>query len=260
MPTVQPRQYSAPLSNGRLEIALPEPDHSLEQDAEWCVVRDGDRWRRIRFHDYESLFSIPGLYEKIIYDVLKCRSPRIIVGMLRDALRDAGTSAKSLRVFDLGAGNGIVAQRLTEIGVETIVGVDIIEEAARAADRDRSGVYENYHVCDLTALPEGEKRELAAYKFNCLTCVAALGFGDIPTEAFRTAYNLIEPDGWVAFNIKEDFLANEDTSGFAGLIRSMKAAGTMQVVHKERFQHRMGTDRQPIHYVGIIARKRRDIA
>ena len=107
MPTVQPRQYSAPLSNGRLEIALPEPDHSLEQDAEWCVVRDGDRWRRIRFHDYESLFSIPGLYEKIIYDVLKCRSPRIIVGMLRDALRDAGTSASSgaLRSLSDSAGS-----------------------------------------------------------------------------------------------------------------------------------------------------------
>jgi hypothetical protein len=102
------------------------------------------------------------------------------------------------------------------MGAEFLVGVDIIDEAAKATERDRPGFYDNYHVVDMTALNEGQRRELAGYRFNTLTCVAALGFGDIPTRAFVAAYNLIQPGGWIAFNIKEDFLTNGDRSGHAG--------------------------------------------
>ncbi len=247
-------------TNGRLQVALPEPSLSMTQDAEWCVVRVDDEWRQIRFHDYDELFAVPGLYEKIIYDILRCDSPNVVRKLLEAELAsDADASAEDLRVLDLGAGNGMVGEELADMGADSIVGVDIIDEAAEATERDRPGLYDNYHVVDMTDLSDGQRRELAGYRFNALACVAALGFGDIPVSAFVSAFNLIKPGGWVAFNIKEDFLTNGDPSGFSGLVRAMVDDGTLEVRRRQRYQHRLATDRHPLHYVAIVGVKHRDV-
>jgi predicted TPR repeat methyltransferase len=241
-------------------VALPEPSLSVAQDAEWCVVRVDNEWRQIRFHDYDELYSVPGLYEKVIYDILRCDSPHVVRNLLEAELSDAAEPADKLRVLDLGAGNGMVGEELADLGAKFIVGVDIIEEAAEATERDRPGLYENYHVLDMTDLNEGQWRELAGYRCNTLTCVAALGFGDIPPRAFVAAYNLIRPGGWVAFNIKEDFLSNGDRSGFSRLVRAILGDGTLELRQRRRYQHRLATDRHPLYYVAIVGIKRRDVA
>jgi len=246
------------LHNG-LRIALPPADLSLTQDEEWCVVRLNGEWCEIRLHDYDELFSVPGLYEHLLYDILKCDSPARVRKILEAELDACDTPACTLRVLDLGAGNGMVGEELADMGVEFIVGADIIETAADATERDRPGLYADFHVLDMTRLNQSDQDELAGHGFNCLTCVAALGFGDIPTEAFVNAYNLIEPGGWVAFNIKSSFLDPDDTSGFARLIQSVMADKTLEVSKTQRYQHRVGTSRQPIQYVAIVGNKRSDI-
>ena len=160
--------------------------------------------RRIRFHDYHEIFKIPGLYEQLFYEELKCDSPRTIAGLIGEQV-DNDTAA-DLRVLDVGAGNGMVGEELDRMGAKHIVGVDIIEEAAEAAERDRPGIYDDYFVVDLTDIPADDQRALEEHRFNCLTTVAALGFGDIPPEAFAAAYNLVEDGGLIAFNIKERFV------------------------------------------------------
>ncbi len=243
-----------------LRIALPPADLLLTQDEEWCVVRLNGQWREIRLHDYDELFSVPGLYERLIYDILKCDSPVRVRKLFAAELAASGTRAGTLRALDIGAGNGMVGEELADMGVEFIVGVDIIEAAAEATQRDRPGIYANYHVVDMTRLSQSDRRELAGYGLNCLTCVAAIGFGDIPTKAFAAAYNLIEPGGWIAFNIKATFLHEDDKSGFARLIRSMMADKTLEVRETQHYQHRIGTNRQPIPYVAIVGNKRRDVS
>ncbi|MFQ5495436.1 MAG: class I SAM-dependent DNA methyltransferase [Phycisphaerae bacterium] len=242
-----------------LRIALPPADLSLAQDEEWCVVRVNGEWREIRLHDYDELFSVPGLYERLIYDILKCDSPARIRNLFESELAASGTRAATLRVLDLGSGNGMVGEELADMGVEFIVGADIIESAAEAAERDRPGIYADYHVVDMTRLNQSDRLELAEYGFNCLTCVAALGFGDIPAEAFANAYNLIEPGGWIAFNIKSSYLDRNDSSGFARLIQSGIADNRLEVRKTQRYRHRVGTDRQPIEYTAIVGNKRRNV-
>ena len=129
-------------------------------------------------------------------------------------------------MLDVGAGNGMVGEELDRMGAKHIVGVDIIPEAAEAAERDRPGVYDDYFVVDLTDVPAGELAGCEAHQFNCLTTVAALGFGDIPPEAFTTAYNLVEDGGLIAFNIKERFVTDGDRSGFEDLISTALDDGT----------------------------------
>ncbi|NMO90144.1 class I SAM-dependent methyltransferase [Actinomycetospora sp. TBRC 11914] len=253
--------YEGPAALGEarraLRVALPEPSSKFDQDDEWCVVAQPDgSWREYRFHDYHHIFEVPGLYEKIFYDVLGCDSPRFMAGLLADALADAREDAADIRALDLGAGNGIMAEELAHVGVAHAVGVDILPEARAAAERDRPGLYADYLVEDLTALDPQQARRLDDHRLNALTVVAALGFGDIPPAAFRTAYDHIAQDGWVVLTIKDAFLAAEDTTGFATMISEGMASGALEVVRRERFRHRLATDASPLVYEGIVARKR----
>lgn len=240
-------------------IALPPADLALSQDQEWCVVRLNGAWQEIRLHDYDELFSIPGLYERIIYDILKCDSPRRIRALLEAELPSTGDKPRDLRVLDLGAGNGMVGEELADCGAKYIVGVDIIDAAAMATRRDRPGVYEDYLIVDMTKSSEVERSGLAEHDFNCLTCVAALGFGDIPARAFATAFNLVADGGWVAFNIKSQFLDKSDESGFATLIRSMINTKQLEIRRSQEYRHRVGTNREPIQYTAIVGIKHGDV-
>ena len=136
-----------------------------------------------------------------------------------------------------------------------IVGVDIINEARQAALRDRPGVYTDYRVTDLTELSRKDEDALRQHKLNCLTTVAALGYGDIPPGAFLKALELISTPGWAAFNIKEDFLHESDQSGFSRLIRQLIQQDYLQPQCYRRYRHRVSMAGEPLFYVAMIAKK-----
>ena len=225
----------------------------LSQDEEWCEVLLDDDWTRIRFHDYGDIYAVEGLYEHLFYVRLRCQSPTVVATLLAEAVEEAGEDPAELAVLDLGAGNGMVGEALLERGFEEITGVDITPEAGEAVERDRPGVYADYHVCDLLDPPE----ELRATRFGAMTSVAALGFGDVPPEVFTAAFDLVEDGGWVAFTIKEDFLdRGEDDSGFSGLIAGMLRSGAIDERGRRRYRHRLDVAGDPIHYVAIAGVKR----
>jgi hypothetical protein len=149
-----------------------------------------------------------------------------------------------------------VGELLKKQGIRTIVGIDIVPEAAEATRRDRPSVYDDYYIADLENLSSDTKKSLEAGGFNCLVTVGALGFGDIHPKAFANAYSFIAQDGWIVFNIKEDFLETSDKTGFSGLIRDMIERGVIEVQVKHRCRHRFSVGGQPLHYVGIIAKKK----
>jgi SAM-dependent methyltransferase len=242
------------------EVELPEVEQDLDQDEEWCEILVGGERRRIRFHDYHEIYGIPGFYERLFHDRLKCESPRVIRRLLARALTELGTEPGELRVLDVGAGNGIVGEELRELGVGVIYGIDILKEAAAAAHRDRPGVYERYLVADLTDLARDERATLTGANLNTMTTVAALGFNDIPPLAFAVAYNLISTPGLVAFTIKEDFVAKRDLSGFRSLIRRMCNEEVIRPLAKERYRHRLSVQGEPLYYVAFVAEKVSDVS
>lgn len=231
----------------------------LNQDEEWCIVDDGETRRRVRFHNYDEVYSTPGLYEYLFYEKLECQSPSVVCSLLDDAIRESGEDSSGLSVLDLGAGNGMVGEELRRLGVESVVGVDIIPEAAVAAERDRPDVYEDYYVVDLTEPTREVREELGERGFNCLTTVAALGFGDIPPKAFAEAFNMVESDGWVAFNIKDTFLRDDDRSGFSSLIGELVDRDHLELVSSRRYRHRLSIAGEPLYYTAFVARKRGDV-
>jgi hypothetical protein len=225
----------------------------LSQDEEWCEVLLDDDWTRIRFHDYGDIYAVEGLYEHLFYVRLRCQSPTVVATLLAEAVEEAGEDPSELTVLDLGAGNGMVGEALREHGFRELVGVDITPEAGEAVERDRPGLYAEYHVCDLLDPPE----ELDGERFGAMTSVAALGFGDVPPEVFMAAFDRVEDGGWVAFTIKEDFLdRGEDDSGFARLIAGMLRSGAIDERGRRRYRHRLDVAGDPIHYVAIAGVKR----
>ena len=241
----------------RLRVRFPSDDEAAaSQDTEWCEVIAAGEQHTIRFHDYHEIYEIPGLYELIFHDHLKCASPEVVVGLLAEQLEAAKVGPETLTALDVGAGNGLVGEQLKRLGVPAIVGVDIIPEAAAAAARDRPGVYDDYVVCDLTQLSAEDRARVSGPRPTAMTTVAALGFDDIPPRAFAEAYNLAAGAAWVAFNIKADFLDAVDESGFRGLIRRMVREGALEVLATRRYVHRYSTAGEPLEYVAVAGRKR----
>lgn len=252
-PHLSPRNIRPPA------IRFPQSDFGDAQDSEWCEVYLEARWERLRLHDYDRIYSIPGLYEHLFGDLLQCVSPQRVVGLLSEVLQERGHSPTMLNVLDLGAGNGMVGRELRGIGVRELVGVDVIPEAAAAARRDRPSLYDDYLVEDLckTDLVQMQRESLA--RLNTLVCVAALGFGDIPVPAFACALRAISTPGWLAFNIKESFLSGDDESGFCRFIRALSDNGIIRIEAYRRYPHRLSISGKRLFYVAVVARKLRDV-
>jgi len=239
---------------GGFRFRFPDVADHLAQDEEWIEVQLEGRWTRFRLHDYSRIYRVPGLYEAVVYDALECDSPRRLARLLESTLASSEEDFDP-RVLDLGAGNGIVGEEMREIGASQVVGIDILPDAARAARRDRPGVYDSYAVEDLCEPTERFMTEVRERELNTLVTVAALGFGDIPPRAFANAYNAITTPGWVALTIKEDFLHTSDPSGFAGLVRHITDSGLARVSSSKRIRHRVSLAGEPLYYRGIVARK-----
>ncbi|MHB0914386.1 MAG: class I SAM-dependent DNA methyltransferase [Thermoleophilia bacterium] len=231
----------------------------MNQDEEFFFIDIGDERKKIRFHDYEEIYKIQGLYEHLFYERLKCDSPQVVAELLADEMNEGTKSMSDLNVLDLGAGNGIMGKVLAEMGVNSIVGVDIIDEAAEAAERDRPGVYDGYYVEDFTEIDDGLRCDLEKNNLNCMTCVAALGFNDIPMDAFTTGFNLLETEGLVAFNIKPDFMEVGDSTGFACLIKEAIEENCFKLNSVKSYRHRLSVSGDPIDYIAIVGTKVEDI-
>jgi hypothetical protein len=242
-----------------LLVELPSAAAGEDQDAEWCLVTTPDGRRRIRFHDYAEIYAIEGLYERLFYEELRCTSPTTVRGLIEEVLVEQDADPADLIVLDVGAGNGMVGEQLDDLGASSIVGVDILQEAADAAERDRPGVYDDYLVADLTDPAPDDHAALAGAGFNCLTTVAALGFGDIPPAAFAQAFDYVRDGGLVSFTLKERFAnPRADESGFSRLLRELDDGGALDVLVEHRYQHRLSVAGEPLHYMAYVARKHGD--
>jgi len=246
---------------GKYRIKFPKiKANDFEQDEEYFFLEEPDaQERKILFHEYAEIYKIQGLYEQLFYDRLKCNSPAKVSDALRYSLSQVHEHFTELRVLDLGAGNGMMGEKLREHGVSRLVGVDIIPEAKEAAVRDRPMVYDAYYIENFCNLTIQQRENIHEWSFNCLTTVAALGFGDIPAKAFMEAFNILQSEGWIAFNIKETFLDKSDESGFSIAIRELILSEYLDVYYLERYQHRLSMEGQPLYYFAISGRKNADI-
>lgn len=238
-----------------LQIEYPDKSCVLDQDEEFFHLVTEEGQERIRIHEYDRVYDVPGLYEEVVYKRLRCDSPQVITDLLKETMQQHGHDEGPLRVLDFGAGNGIVGECLQEaVDTETIVGVDIIDEAKKAVKRDRPEIYDDYYVMDLSQPEDREKERLGGWNFNTLVTVAALGFGDIPTQAFINAFNIVENNSWVVFNIKDRFFSEDDDTGYNQVLQEM-IGNNLKVYKKHHYCHRLSMAGEPLYYYAVVGRK-----
>ncbi|MEZ6152664.1 MAG: methyltransferase domain-containing protein [Pirellulaceae bacterium] len=244
----------------RHHIQFPQHDaQHLGQDEASFFLSEAGQKTELRFHDYAQIYLRPGLYEQLFYDRLKCSSPEKVGQILKQTLDAADQTFTELRVLDFGAGNGMMGEVLKAYGVARLIGADLIPEARDAAFRDRPQVYDEYYVADFTKLNNEMRAEIDDWSIDCLTSVAALGFGDIPPHAFLPALRFVKTGGWVAFNIKETFLDESDKTGFSRFIRELIFSKYLSVWQIEKYRHRLSMEGTPLFYFAVVAQKTAEI-
>ena len=93
--------------NKRHRIQFPKTE-SLDrnQDESYFYLHGASKKRKIKFHEYDEIYQVPGLYEQIFYDRLKCTSPNKVTSILESAIKQSPDNFTELRVLDFRAGNG----------------------------------------------------------------------------------------------------------------------------------------------------------
>lgn len=227
---------------------------------------DGETWfeyahnggrRRLGFHDYAAIYAVPGLYERVFYDELGMRSAEVVVGEYAGVLEALGRDAAAERVLDVGAGNGIGGERIRDLGVEHLVGLDLEPQASVGAERDRPGVYDDYVVADLLAMDAEAFAELRAHRFSSVLALSAVGVGHLPAQSLVRVLSLLEPGGLFAFAVTPVLLpGTEDAEGLATgypAVLDRLLAGDRELA-RARYVHRRQVDGTPHHAVALVGR------
>lgn len=218
-----------------------DPTPGAQHEERLTVTVDG-REETMRLHDYDRVYSIPGLYDEILRR-LEYASPAKVAELL---LAAPGVEPAALRVLDLAAGNGVSADPLLAGGIKTLVGMDLIPEAREAALRERPGAYVEF-VADDMGKPGLMEELVARHGLNALACSG--GISHIPVEAFATGWAAFPSGSWLVATAAED-MADPAVEPYGAFF-----ADELADVYAERFVHRRAMSGEPIEYTALRGRK-----
>ena len=224
---------------------------------DWIEFGPPEARRRVGFHDYAAMYAVPGLYERAMYEELGMSTASEIPRLFGRTLDELGLAPAEQRVLDFGAGNGVSGERIREVGVGHLVGLDIEPMARVAALRDRPEVYDAYLVGDLTGDASPVVDELAGHDFTAMLAVAAVGIGHVPPPALERAMGLVEPGGLFAFAVTPALLPGSTDAeglgtGYPGYLAQVFETHTILARHE--YVHRQQTDGTPHHAHAIVGR------
>jgi predicted TPR repeat methyltransferase len=218
-------------------------------DGEYVAL---DEHEVVHLHDYPRIYAVPGLYEYVVQEVLRCRSPQVAVGGFLRALTRLGIEPSSMTVLDVGSGTGLVGELVRGGGVARIVGIDSLAEGRMACIRDRPGIYTDYLIGDLSSRSGTLPAQLRGYGLGGLISAGAFGGTHAPPAALINALSVLPPGAPVAITIDERWMDNSDPDGFGAAIEQLTERGDLALMERKRFQHRITTTGEPIFYDLIV--------
>ncbi|HUA44656.1 MAG TPA: hypothetical protein VMA77_05480 [Solirubrobacteraceae bacterium] len=227
-----------------------------EADAEYIALRSrgsGDEIEIVHLHDYERVYSEPGLYEHIVQELLGCRSPQVAADAFADALTELALDPSEVVLLDLGAGTGVVGELVSAVGISTIVGVDALDAARTACLRDRPGTYADYLTGDLASPAPKLLKALAGHRPTALISAGALGGTHGSGATLVNALALLPAGSPVVFTIDERWMQTDRPGGFRTVMSDLVESRQFRLLSRMRFQHRVSTSGEPIYYELIVA-------
>jgi SAM-dependent methyltransferase len=130
-------------------------------------------------------------------------------------------------VLDAGAGTGMFGSILRVLGYEELVGIDLSERML-----EKAGEKDAYHA--LHRMVMGEPLGFDGGSFSAAVCVGVFTTNHAPPEALDELVRVVEPEGWVIFNVRDDVYRKE---GFEQKQASLEGEGRWRrVTMSEAFQ------------------------
>ena len=237
------------------DIRFQSPETNRQSDEFFSAEIDGQR-TYFNIHDYATLYRVPWLYDAALYHTLACRTPT----EMSDAIADVWSSAKidpaGLRVLELGAGSGAFGHELRHtLKVGHLEAIDISPEACVAAERDRAGLYNRYHVDDLTNLRAETEAAFQEAQFNVVAVASATGWGNhIPLAGFQKGFDILPADGWFIFHVKPHD-PDPECIELCQWIDELISSEHLKQVYRGSHFHRRSANGTDIFYDVIIGRK-----
>lgn len=240
----------APKASQRVRLIGPP-----EMDGEYVGLSaaTGGSEEVVHLHDYARIYATPGLYERIVQELLECRSPQVCAEAFGRALALLGIDPSGVLALDVGAGTGLIGELVAELGLAGVVGLDVLAAARCAALRDRPGAYREYVVGDLVAGSAAVLERLRRQRFGGLVAAGALGGTHMPPVALERVLGLLVPGAPVVFSIDERWSATDEPGGFRTPLARMFDTGRLRLLERSRFLHRRRTTGEPVHYELIVA-------
>lgn len=238
------------------DVEFEAPESSRQSDEYFLATVDGRR-QRFNIHDYATLYRIPWLYDVALYHNLVCRTPTEMSGAIDRVWRDLGVERSSLRALELGAGSGVFGHELRHtLGIPHLEAIDICAEAAEAAERDRPGVYDAYHIDDLTDLSPQTEAALRAAGFNVVAMASATGWGNhIPLAGFEQSFDLLVPGGLFVFHVKPND-PDPECIELCNWVEAKVQSGRLDQKYRGSHFHRKSSNGSEIYYDVVIGTKR----
>jgi hypothetical protein len=235
---------------------IDQPDPEIGREVIRISFDDG-HVEDLHLHDYERLYSLPGVYEEIVTERLGCRSPWEIASMLAAAVDSIGRDRAAVRALDIAAGNGISGEALAGEGLRPVVGTDIVPEARVAALRDRPAVYERYLTLDLLALRHAQRIELKGLRLDVLSCVAPVGngHGQVPAPVLVEGATLLGPDALIAYMYDPQFGVPDAVTAELWT-RGLGEHVVAQELARRRYVHRRTVNGLAFEMEGVVWRVR----
>lgn len=234
-----------------------DPTPGRRQGEEQFLLHRDGATEAIVLHDYARVYSVPGLYEEVVQRRLECASPATVAAALVEGADAAGVPPGELRVFDLGAGNGVVGEELQARGATVVAGADGITEARDAARRDRPGLYAHYLVGE--TLDVDEIRGLVASEgLTALVAAGAVGEGHVPVDALEQLWAAFPPGSFLALTLKDGGPATGDHDVRDVLAMIERLAGDehpTRTVVRRSFRHRLSMAGHELQYLVVVAAK-----
>lgn len=235
-------------------VYFPE-NNNVSQGKESFIVEIDGKAEEIFFQDYDKIYAIPWLYDRI-FELVEYNSPTAICEAFNKLLAKQGISSSEIRVLELGAGSGIVGRNLKNMGIGYLTGLDILESAKEAVERDKPDLYDNYYAVDLTQVPQQIEQELKSIQYNCMVVVSATGWDHIPVSGLEKALDIIVPGGWVIYHTKREQQGTKSHAGSVKWIDQMIESGRIELQLQEPCFHRYSINKEAIYYEIIIGTKK----
>ena len=243
------------MASQNYKVRLP-PNTIADPYSEFFILERAGQAEQVAVHDYETIYQIPGLYERLIVEALQCVSHEVMPALLAQVVARSGTRMTDLNVLDFGAGSGLVGAVLVRLGVKRIVGLDIVPEARSAARRDHPDIYQTYIIDDICCLEPANQAVLSHLEPNCMISVSAIGLGaHISPTVLTCAINAMPRGSWIAFNLNASFLEQDSPTGYAAVLEQLTSSTQLTIHIQRTYQHRILTDGTPLFFTAIIGQK-----